>query len=168
MSWIYLNVIIVCTVCIKSTQCVQVCSSVHTRFRCAQSTLLSTPDAEIRSKYARYATSVHTRLKKCALGVHRCAQYSQSWSGIFSRRISPTIEHTMCVLDTLCKNFVYTFLFVCTLCVNSCVPARTVCTLSVFFGLVCSTTYCERTDFTCDYLCTLVHTVCTVRTLCTL
>ena len=127
MSWIYLNVIIVCTVCIKSTQCVQVCNSVHTRFRCAQSTLLSTPDAEIRSKYAQYATSVHTRLKKCALGVHRCAQYSQSWSGIFSRRISPTIEHTMCVLDTLLSNFVCTFFTVCTLCANQCVPARTVC-----------------------------------------
>ena len=70
---------------------------------------------------------MHTVHIKYTKSVHRYAQYAQSWSvGLFFR-IQPTIEHTMCVLDTLCMNFVHTFNTVCTLCVNSCVPARTVC-----------------------------------------
>ena len=54
----------------ECTQYAQVCTGVLNRFQCAQSTLLSTPDTEIRSKYAQYAQSVHKKLQKCTQSKH--------------------------------------------------------------------------------------------------
>jgi len=110
----------------------------------------------------RWYARVHTKCTHCVKSVHKvhtkCVKYAHR---VLNGRLNSKKQSNRPTLCVLCVP-VHTF------CIFDVHRVHTVCTLSVFFGMVCSTTYCEHTDFKCDYLCTLVHTVCTVRTMCTL